>query len=148
MRGEESWDGWMEQVEEEMFLAGLPLANLTHIVAELSFPPGNHLTLIKGGKGRQRREKGWQCFHPGKKLSAEIRGQPGNSSVCCTGQEKIGEKRKEEREKKKRAAGMNGGWLSSLRGVSTVIPSTFFTHTHTQHMHGGGGTFFKCFHRN
>lgn len=54
-------------------MAGRPLANLTHIVAELSFPPGNHLTLIKGGKGGQRREKGWQCFHPGKKLSGEMR---------------------------------------------------------------------------
>lgn len=31
-------DGWMEQVEEETFLAGFPLASLTHIVAELSFP--------------------------------------------------------------------------------------------------------------
>lgn len=66
----EGWiDGWMEQAEEEMFLAGLPLANLTHIVARLSFLSGNHLTLIKERKGGQWREKGWQCFHPGKKLS-------------------------------------------------------------------------------
>lgn len=84
--------GWMEQVEE-MFLAALPLANLTHIVAELSFPSGNHLTLIKGGRGGQWREKGWQCFHPGKKLSGEIRGVILPS--VGPGQEKIGGKEKQ-----------------------------------------------------
>lgn len=29
-----------EHIQEEMFLAGLPLAHLMHIVAELSFPHG------------------------------------------------------------------------------------------------------------
>ncbi len=69
--------GWMEQAAEEMFLAGLPLANLTHIVAELSFLPGNHLTLIKEGRGDSGEKKDGSVFHPGKKLYGQIKGQPG-----------------------------------------------------------------------
>lgn len=82
-----------------MFLAGRPLANLTHIVAELSFPPGNHLTLIKGGKGGQRREKGWQCFHPGKKLSGEMRRTAGVilPSVGPGRERRLGGKQRERR---------------------------------------------------
>ena len=72
-------DGWMDGAGRggDVFGQTPPLANLTHIVAELSFPSGNHLTLIKGGRGDSGEKKGWQCFHPGKKLSGEIRGQPG-----------------------------------------------------------------------
>ena len=34
-----------------------PPAHLTHIVAEISFPSGNHLTLIKGGRGTVERKR-------------------------------------------------------------------------------------------
>lgn len=49
--------GGREQVEEETILAGPSLAHLKRIVAELGFPPGNHLTLIKGGKETVERKR-------------------------------------------------------------------------------------------
>ncbi len=87
-------DGLMEQVQEEVFLAGLPaLANLTHIVADLSFPPGNHLTLIKGGRGDSGEKKDGSVSTLGKISPERLEDSRGNSSVCWTGQEKTGEER-------------------------------------------------------
>lgn len=54
--------GWMDQVEEEMFLA-----NLTHIVVELSFPKGYHLTLIKVGRRGTAERKRMAVFPPWEK---------------------------------------------------------------------------------
>lgn len=63
-----------------MFLAGLPLAHLTHTAAELSFPPGNHLTLIKGGRGDSGEKKDGSVSTLGKSSLERLEDSPGNSS--------------------------------------------------------------------
>lgn len=96
-------DGWVgvgrEQVEEEIFLARLPLAHLMHIVAELSFPLGNHLTLIKGGRGDSGEKKDGSVSTLGKSSLERLEDSRVNSSICGNGQEKIKDRRTEEKEK-------------------------------------------------
>lgn len=87
MGGECGWgamDGWRDG---GMGLAGVfgrtPPAHLTHIVAELSFPLGNHLTPIKrGGRGDSGEKKDGSVSTLGKSSLERLKDSRGNSSAC------------------------------------------------------------------
>lgn len=77
------WDGGRKQVEDENSLARFPLAHLMHIVAELSLPPrGNHLTLIKEGRGDSGEKKDGSVSTLGKSFPERLEDRRDNSSVC------------------------------------------------------------------
>lgn len=87
---------WTGQVEEERdgFWRGSSWRTWCILFGFLS---GNHLTLTKeNGDGNGAEKKGWQCFHPGKMLSDESRGQLGQFCGAEKGQteENRGKRRK------------------------------------------------------
>lgn len=87
------------------------------------------MTLIKGGRGGDSGEKkDGSVSTLGKSSPERLEDSRGNSSVCWTGQEKIGgrEKGRKGEKEEELEERITGGWLCILKGVSRVI---------THHMH-------------
>lgn len=111
------------------------------------------MTLIKGGRGDSGEKKDGSVSTLGKSSPERLEDSWGNSSVCWTGKGKIGENRERKKGRKcNRVAGKNNRrMVVHLKGVSRVIPSTFFTrmpHARMIDDRRKGVHIFKCFHSN